>query len=270
MNQFPFLRVRFPFPVISLLLLFSCRYNHKNENTASTNVESVSMVQPIKIDTSFRTSLDTVRIEYEYDTLIYSKEEFNEIADNFPELHENIPLQPDIEYFKSGIFKDMIDSEGNKQHLSFGSEAGQDEFYILYAYFLKRKNNYRGANETRNKLINAAHIVRNIFLSIHGFGTYFTHQYRRIYGYAEYWVYYYEKPDGNEKEPDIAGQKKSFLLSLKKEIKDIIEDDNDISGRKAKDEKIAELFPEVDKLDALITDLYILRCLQEYRYSYYQ
>jgi hypothetical protein len=50
--------------------------------------------------------------------LICSKEEFNEIADNSPELHEDISMHPDIEYFKSGIFKDIVDKESKTNDIS--------------------------------------------------------------------------------------------------------------------------------------------------------
>ena len=36
------------------------------------------------------------------------------------------------------IVKDITDSDGNNKHITFGSEAGKDEYYVLYAYFLQK------------------------------------------------------------------------------------------------------------------------------------
>jgi hypothetical protein len=244
---------------IFLFVLLSCKSNVQKKSSAS-----------IKIDNSFRTSLDTVRIEYQYDTLIYSKEEFNEIADNFPELHEDIPMHPDIEYYKSGIFKDIVDKDGNQKHISFRSESGQDEFYMLYAYFLKKRNTYATAEKARNSLIEIFTTLNNIFGLLNNGGTYYGHQYKRIKGYAEYWAYWFGKENKESKTNDISKQKELFISSLKQEISAIIKKDNDFRGEKEKEQKARKLFAEADKLGSLLSNYFLLRRAQEFRYSYYQ
>ena len=51
--------------------------------------------------------------------LVYSKQDFNEIVDNFPTLHQEIPDKPDSSYSKSGIHKTIIDANGNEKKISF-------------------------------------------------------------------------------------------------------------------------------------------------------
>jgi hypothetical protein len=225
-------------------------------------------------DTSFRTSLDTVKIEYEYDTLTYTKEQFNEIADNFPGLHEEYSRNPDLVYY-SGSVKDITDISGKQKHLTFGSEIGQDRFYMLYAYFLKQKNKSKDDDEMRNKFIDAAHRINDIFGLLNYGGTFYGHQHKRIYGYAEYWVDGYkdwEKSWSNDfRNVSLTKQKELFFLSLRQQITDMVTNDIYLLHKNdAKRKKIKSIFEQVEKLNSLISNYFMLLRIQEFRYSYYQ
>ena len=129
------------------------------------------------------------------DTLRYSREEFNDIVDNFPELYEGHITDPDTTYARSALWVDRMDSLGNVNRLSFGSEQGQDQYYMLYAYFLQHKNGIQKYAARRKKLLEIYYTLNNLFGQLQYGGTYFGHQYSRIKGYAEfslYWFRHYE------------------------------------------------------------------------------
>src|SRR4029079_15576325 len=100
---------------------------------------------------------------------------------------------PDISYAQSGYFKDILETDDDKFHLTFGSEAGQDEYYILYSYFLKLTNVGQNLELRRQKLFQIYQDLNQIFGLLNNGGTFFGHQYRRLNGYCEYGVYQYKQ-----------------------------------------------------------------------------
>jgi hypothetical protein len=213
---------------------------------------------------------DTVTIiaESGYDTIQFSKKDFNLVVDNFPELYEDIPSHPDIVYAKSSASRSISDNNGDNKYITFGSELGQDYFFMLYAYFYPPKNN--DAEALRKKLIEGYTIINSIFNSLHGFGTFFVHQYRRIPAYAAYWTHNYTEENNRYFLQDFREEKNHFLEMLKLEITNNIKNNNDILGASLKKQKTGELFTQAARLDSLITSQYILHRICEFRYSYYQ
>lgn len=266
-----------------LLAIASCRNKDSTASKTPGNIDTTIQVKHANTiydsiihfekNPALYTDLDTIRIGDEYDTLVYSKKEFNEIIDLFPDLHDNIPLHPDIAYFKSGIYKNFIDENGAQQNVSFGSESGQDEFYVLYAYFLRKKVHYKEADDLRQKLLTGCRLIRSMFLSIEGFGTYYTHMYSRIKGIVEYWIYWQGEsitdPYDLGKAININAQRELFIGSLKKELSDAIQADNNIASPTEKSEKRTKVFALIEELNSLITAHFLLRCFQQYRYSYH-
>ena len=114
---------------ISLLLTLSCSHQ-TNQSDKTTPIDTTNNITSLnKIDRSkYYTTKDTLIITTETaDTLVYSKDEFNEIIERHPELLNIKYVQnPDLIYYCSG------DRE------EFNSEVGQDTYYILYAYLLKQ------------------------------------------------------------------------------------------------------------------------------------
>lgn len=253
-----------------IILLAAC--THKKEASTVNHIADASAIDTTaqRKNQSLYTTADTVTIlsESGYDTLRYSKNDFNEIIDYFPELHEEIPDQPDIAFAKSGEYRNIIDKDGNKKQITFSSELGHDIFYILYAYFLKPRNSY--ASLERNKLRECYHIINRIFHTLNGFGTYFDHQYRRIQAYAAYYTYQYDTSINKEFVADIRQEKKYFLESLKQEVINRISNNNEILPASHKAEVATDLFSEINKLDTLVTTQFILHRVCAFRYSYYQ
>lgn len=90
----------------------------------------------------YHTTQDTVFIAtYFGDTLKYSKEYFNRIVDNNPIFLTKYTQDPDQTYHCYA---------GDMQFLS---EAGQDRYYVLYAYFLQQRNGIDEYAQRRGTLI---------------------------------------------------------------------------------------------------------------------
>lgn len=122
----------------------------------------------------------------------------------------------------------------------------------------------------RKRLIEGYNIINGIFNSLHGFGTFFVHQYRRIPAYAAYYTSSYTEEVNSYFLPDSKEEKTLFLQMLKLEIINNIKNNNDIPGASMKKQRVTELLAKVIGLDSLITTQYILHRICEFRYSYYQ
>lgn len=202
---------------------------------------------------------DTVLIATETgDTLTFSKEDFNQIVDTHSEFFEKFPLEPDQAYERYG------------SEAQWRSEAGQDRYYALYAYFLKQENGIHKYASQRKKIIDIYTHINSLFAHIQYGGTYFGHQNMRILGYAEYSICLLPKnKDDFEKTYDIAKQKALYIKSLRQLIEDESEIDFKVFG-KEKAERNNQLNRIVDDLEKLITDIFYLRRAQEFQYRYYE
>ena len=218
----------------------------------------------------FYTLLDTVVIiTQNLDTLSFTKTEFNQIIDNLPSLYnDDLTLQPDINYKCSTMKRSSFDKEGNLAW-EFTSEAGQDAYYILYAYFLKQRNGENAFSVRRTTLNNVYNLINCIFSSINNGGTFFSHQYKRIIAYTEFSIYLYsQNKDYYSNVHDIQAQKKIYLHLLRQIIKDELSEDGGTIGteRQKKEKKIYSM---VDRLGKLITDNFYLKSAQAFQFSYY-
>lgn len=207
----------------------------------------------------YYTQEDTLSIVTELgDTLKYAKADFNSIVDKHAEFFDKYPINPDQAYF----------NDNDKEE--FGSEVGQDNYYVLYAYFLKQRNGVEEFAQQRQKLIVIYSNINSLFGHFEYGGTYFGHQYSRILGYAEYSIYLLPKTEARiSKTYDITKQKKLYIQSLRQLIKDENEIDFNTMGKDAR-ERMKELHKIVDELDDLITDNFYLRRAQEFHYGHYE
>ncbi len=137
---------------------------------------------------------------------------------------EDYPDNPDQAYFNA-----------NDQE-EFGSEVGQDDYYALYAYFLKQRNGVNEFVKQRQRLIDIYSNINSLFAYFEYGGTYFGHQSRRILGYAEYSIYLLPKTKDNiSKTYDITIQKGLYIKSLRQPIKDEGKIDFNTLGQEKKD-----------------------------------
>lgn len=127
------------FTIIFLSIITACNnYKHsENQNDKYSSVNS-----KINQTNKYHFRTDSLIISTEIgDTIRFSKQEINQIIDNHPEFFEEFTCSPDFTYHK---FVNEVD---------FSSEAGQDVYYVLYAYFLKQKNGEEKYAKQRTKLI---------------------------------------------------------------------------------------------------------------------
>lgn len=245
---------------IPLLTILGCNTPTKQADTKSHTDTSSYSSSTRQVDKSiYYTTKNTLFITTETgDTLKYSKREFNDIVDAHPELYSDNVQDPDPTYYCNANKKD------------FNSEVGQDEYYILYAYFLKHKNGIDQYSERRKKLIDIFFNINSLYQSFQHGGTYFGHQASRVLGYAEFSVYLYKRyEDELSKTYDIAKQKALYIQSLRQLASDEIQNDNEILVPE-KTERRKDLNVIVDSIEKAITDNFYLRRAQEFQYEHYQ
>jgi len=246
---------------ISLFGLLGCNSRTQQSDKKEPFATAAKVEHIIKIDNSkYYATVDTLIIATEIgDTLKYAKAEFNEIIDKHPELVSDNVQNPDQVYHCSG------EKEG------FNSEAGQDGYFMLYAYFLKNKNGDIKYSERRKKLIDIFSNINSLFGHFQYGGTYFGHQQARILGYAEFSIYLYKENEtyGISKTYDITKQKELYIKSLQQLVSDESKIDFNSIGQK-KMERAKELNRIVDDIDKAITDNYYLRRTQNFHFGHYE
>jgi hypothetical protein len=227
-----------------LLLLLSC---FGVENIACAQTSRTKLTQPCK---------DSVVIDPEENYKV-AKCHLKDILKDCPEFNK-IGLSPDESY--------LLQSENNNH---FDCEACRDDYYRLYAYFLKIRNGRDKYKMERRKLVKIFRDINFIYgrmLDEGGVG----HRYLRVLGYAEYSVYV-GKTDSDYyfKNYDITKQKAIYIAGLKQLITDEFTDaDNEFIGKeKIKAKK--ELFETVNEINGLITNSFYLKMAQWYQYSNY-
>lgn len=187
-------------------------------------------------------------VQFEIDSFIfeYTKQEFQLIVDSFPQLSgiNGIVEHPDSAYLKYPFFVDGY---------TFGSEAGQDEFYLLYAHFLRKKNGDK-YDKKRDNLINIYRNINDIFGELNGGGTHFGHQYIRIVGYAEYDIYNISLEGENHNVKNFQKEKQDFLKRIENDIDKTVEElhNFDIGLNKA------DLLQYVKELNNMLTNEFYL------------
>ncbi len=208
----------------------------------------------------------------DYYSVIYSLDDIHKMDILFPILKSDKPINPDDSYTQSGTWKDYMDQNEEKQTFSFGSEDGQDNFFLVYAYYLRKKNGDAKFKSTREKLIAIYHTLNSIYDEIEYGGTFFGHQYSRIYGYAEYSVYQLtqnQKPYVRESNFNL--QKDKFFKSLQNYItkKECDNVENKMDKKQAQERK-TEFKQKIDSLKLLTSNYYFLYQLQHFDKHYRQ
>jgi hypothetical protein len=245
---------------ISILSIFACTNPAKEaDNLSSIDSSGYDVVNKQISRPAYHTTKDTLLITTQSgDTLTYSRKEFNEMVDDHPELYRNDVQAPDPTYYFAA----------NKN--GFGSEAGQDSYYILYAYFLQQKNGIDKYAERRKNLLTVFSNINALYQRVQHGGTYFGHQASRILAYAEFSVYLYRKyEDHLSKTYDISKQKALYIQSLRQLVADEVQNDEEIPAPEKTGSR-KELNAIIDSIDKAITDNFSLRRAQEFQHNHYQ
>lgn len=245
----------------ALFILALCVLESSCTPRAKSNLGDTVVAKPI--DSSFFTKADSIFIRWPgLDTLAYSKDDFNDIVANFPELYSSDPMDPDLTYYRmTGSYQ----GDGP----SFSSEAGQDEYYRLYAYFLQKKDTVlrlRGYRDTVGRIFAS---INSLFAQLNHGGTYYGHQEERITGYTEYTVYLFSRNTADyQKGYPIQAQKTRFIDLLQQQIADEISVDTELSPHEKAARKRA-LLDIVGKMDGLITCYFYLTKARAFLYEHY-
>jgi len=263
--------MKYIFYLSLFLCLTSCKEGSREAegkiDSLNTNPDTISSqatkgsIDDKPVPGKYHTNLDSVMITTENsDTLIYSNAEFNEIVDYFPSFYNEYWADPDLKYYSD---------RNNKRFMLFNSEAGQDNYYILYAYFLKKKTGGKKFADRRKNLITIFQDINSIYGMLNYGGTYFGHQHTRILGYAEYSIYRFIKRDSAENAFDLKKQKELYIESLRQIIRDK-ESINQEANDKEKSERIKNLNKIVDEISNRITDYFYLEEARSFQFGHYK
>jgi hypothetical protein len=172
-----------------------------------------------KVDHGLYTKEKKLRIYTEIgEKMELSKEKYNLIIDKFPELYQFPPLSPETTYRNSPLFNDS--SYWNDDRLRFyNSEQGQDVYFILYAWFLKKKNGQQKFVKERKTLSDIFYHINYIKCFFSKGGTYYIHLYRTMMAEIEYRIFQISRSDSSFLEStDFQAEKDTLIKSLKKKL----------------------------------------------------
>lgn len=218
-----------------------------------------------------QTAVTRIVIAYEHtDTLVFSATELAQLADSFPTLNEQKPQHPDSSFAHSGYYRYLPDTSGNMKYVSFGSEAGQDNYFLLYTYFLRQKQTDTSLIARRQSLLRIFNNINVIFATLNDGGTFFGHQVNRIYAYAEFALYEYNlQQNAYPETPDFSKQKTKYLNELSNKIMAQVAADPGINNEADRSERRQFLLNYVADLDKLIADNFYLARAREFQYTLY-
>jgi len=254
--------------LIMIATLFSCK-NSDNKKTQNSTVPQINMVEDKEPDVISGYNKDIVYISIDDgDTLAYSKSDLRKILKTFPELTDEIAYPPDEEYATE---KNITVNLSNNSIFSLNCELCRDDYFELYAYFLKMHDCDEDYKMQRETLIKLYRDINSIYGQLAHGGTYYGHQYRRILGYAEYSICLLnsDKDYGDfKKSYDIKKQKAFYIMLLKQTIEDEVNNDTETLP-KDKPIRKKELLKTVDEINSLITDYFYLKMTQQFQNSNY-
>lgn len=208
------------------------------------------------------------------DSLIFTKNELNKIEKLFPLFKSEFISNPNEAYSGSGVWKDCINQDGKKEHFSFGSETGHDNFCLVYAYYLKQKNGEKKYRTERKNLIELYRAINGLYEGLEYGSTFYGHQHKRLNASVEYSIYIlaYDK-EYFEKKYDFRKQKELYIKSLVQYVADE-ESQNvyyqmDLVENKPKAiERAKKLKEKIDIIQKLITNYFYLNQVQDFEKIY--
>ncbi|WP_143822033.1 hypothetical protein [Mucilaginibacter pedocola] len=258
-----------PALLLLILAIAACESTPKN-NTVEQKIAPkpdtlVSKATPAQPKTSTADSAlyaDTTRVNISTmpeEPLFSTKGNIAWALKYHPELNEEYMDPPYTAYAKRNmkVQKDHIDD--------FGSEAGQDSYFTLYAYFLSLKNGQEKYRQRRDKLMKLYMDLVSTFIKMENGGSIPNHNYLRAMGVAEYSIQLYAN-DGDwgryKKKYDISKQKALYIRSLKQYIIDECYKNNEVLESEKQ-----EMLKIVSEINSLITDYFYLERAMAFQYS---
>lgn len=240
---------------LAVLLLISCSNSNEQEKKSDNKKELVH-------NESIDKGKEIVVLIEGVDTFKFNETDISTFKDYFRLNAQDVSiLSPDLSYESRNRDNDEIE-------LMYSSEAGLDNFYILYSHVLKEKNGVEDYKDKREDLIQIYRKINSLHNQLHEGGTYFGHQHKRIHGIAEYSIYTLNGNDRYTKTYEITTQKSYFTSALKEYFANEVNADSGLSNEE-KTEKIDRLNVGAEELSEQITDFFYLKKAQSFNYSYY-
>jgi hypothetical protein len=259
----------------SLIFLLGCeKKNLEQIKTKQTKNNKTECLPHLYDDQKLEKEKVLIHAE-ENDSLVFSRNELNKIEKLFPILKAEFTANPE-EACGSKLWENYIDQNGKEQSITFSSEVGEDNFCLLYTYYLKQKNGEKKFKKERETLIMLFQTINSFYWQLNYGGTYFGHQYKRLNASAEYSIYqlaigkeYYEK------KYDFQKQKKLYIKAITQYLED--EESQNVyyqedlnNDRKKADERLKSLKEKIDTIEILITNYFYLNQLQHFEMTYYK
>jgi hypothetical protein len=234
----------------------------------------IQSLPQIKDEPNLEKQKIVIYAEKDNHSLILTKNELNKIEKLFPLFKSEFISNPNEAYSASGIWKDYINQDGEKEHYSFGSEVGQDNFCLVYTYYLKQQNGVEKFSIERKNLIELYKAINELYAELSYGGTFYSHQYYRLIAFAEYSIYLLKNNKNYyEKEYDFHKQKGLYIKSLiqfveDEESKNVYNEMDLVDNKPKAIERAKRLKGKIDILEKLITNYFYLNQVQSFENNY--
>lgn len=258
--------------IVFSVFLYGCN-KAKKEIPPNSKIENISnknqCLPQLKENIKLEKEKVIIYSEENNESLSYSKNDINKIEILFPVLKEKNVRNPEEAYWFGGVWKEYINEKGEKETFSFGSETGQDDFYLVYAYYLKKLNGDEQYRTERETLIELYQTINGIYESLNYGGTFYGHQYKRLIGEAEYSIYLLSNnKDYYQKNYDFKKQKVNYLKSLIQYIED--EEGRNIENEIEAKRRAEKLEKKIDVIQRLATNYFYLNQVQKFEMDNYK
>ena len=232
---------------VLIFFYFSSAYAQKNSN--------IDTKQHLIDVSNLRYINDTIWVPIEDDdTIPWTRVEFRDIMVKHPELIDDTIEDPDLTY-KKGLLSDR----------NFESETGEDEYFLLYSFFLRRVNKSDTLMQFRENTVAVYHLANAIFQRLSGGGTAYGHLYLRSYAYADYALYAYaHQKNAATLTNDFEKERSEFFLRLERRIQDHLLDNRGSYDDEGFAERNKGINNDLNQLKNLISDSYYLRMAEEF------
>ena len=263
------LAMKTPTLLLLILTIGACnskpKVNTALRQTASTQDTVLAKSAPAKLKPSADSLLfsDTTQVNISTmpdEPFFSTKGNIASAKKYYPELDEELIAPPYTAYAKRGLRVPKQDD------ISFESEAGQDSYFAMYAYFLSLKNGQEKYRNRRSKLMTLYMDLVSTFIKMENGGTIPNHNYLRATGVAEYSIHLYADDQWGryKKKYDFANQKALYIKSLKQFIIDECSKNNEVLETEKQ-----EMLKTVNEIDGLITEYFYLERALAFQYSDY-
>lgn len=201
----------------------------------------------------------------------YSKNKLDKVEKLFfSDFNQNIVEDPKYLYIEN-CSKSYINQHGVKVTLDFNGPLGMDEYYVLYAYFLQKKNGEAKYKKEREKLMELYNLIIDVYQSKAVSTTYTFNLSRRMIGCVEYSLQNLENYEKGYKDYAFKKEKELYINSLQEYIlnEQIYISEEEFPWFDKKEAKISAE-KNIKSLEKSITNYYYLEQLRLFEMQYFR